>query len=72
MVAKLFDLHLHSVVIAELLLGARLMGILIALLFSLLACSLENLNMTIKTFVSLNGGIKACRRTVRRLTLTLP
>jgi len=40
--AKLFDLHLHSVVIAELLVATRLMGILIALLISLSACSLEN------------------------------
>jgi len=40
--AKLTDLHLLCVVIAELLLDARLMGILIALLTSLLACSLEN------------------------------
>jgi len=41
--AKLFDLHLHSIVIAELLEATRLMCILIALLFGLLACSLENL-----------------------------
>jgi len=43
--AKLFDLCLHSIIIAELLLDARLMGILIALLISLLACSLENLKV---------------------------
>jgi len=39
--AKLFDLYLHSIIIAELLVATRLMGILIALLISLLACSLE-------------------------------
>jgi len=50
--AKLTDLCLHSVVTAEPLLDARLMGILVALLISLLACSLENLKMQVKTLIS--------------------
>jgi len=71
-VAKLFDLHLCSVVIAELLVAARLLIILVDALFRLLACSLENLKKQKKTLVSPNGGIKACRRINRDSTFVFP
>ena len=62
------DFAATSIVIAELLVATRLLIILIGLSFRLLACSLENLKKQNKTFVSPNGGNKACRRIDRDST----